>query len=416
MTLTIITGTHTFVDLTGKFRNAFARSMQVKLQYEIDGLRFSKRRFDRVEIQKDGRVIYLPSRIFPMDRNGFTWSVSQPTGSGKTILAVYNLRETYRKGGNIQANFSYAHMPHNEGKPRDEWKPSITCIDDLVDAKKCHLVVDDIKGTIERWQAKEADIISMVANLGRKDSVDLDFTTQRVINYVPPNIRAVATGYLIPYITIRDMRIETPDNKGYPREMEVIALIPADMGDVFVGFGILHGDVPDGKIITPSPELLSSYKTMEIAVGLKQGQDSPRTDQPGYNLEVEALQYLQCVAPGMKWQHLNGKHEYDIISDSHAIDVAGVEESGRIILDHKNLLKHIRIAKMKCQIPYLMYKSGGDWQFVKITHHVNNLVEGKKIKSELFSNSILKKANSIFDASVLEVSDISSVVRTEANK
>jgi len=314
-----------------------------------------------------------------MDRNGFSWSVSQPTGSGKTILAVYNLRETYRKGGNIQANFSYQHMKHNEGRPREQWTPSITAIDDLITAKKCHLVIDDIKGTIERWQAKEAEIISMVANLGRKDSVDIDFTTQRVINFVPPNIRAVATGYLIPYITIRDMRIETPDNKGYPREMEVMALIPADMGDVFVGFGVLHGDVPDGKIITPSRELLNSYKTMEIAVGLKQGEDGGRDNQPGHGLEVQALEYLNSHSNDIDWTHLNGKAEFDIVSDSIALDVVGMSDAGQLHLDHKNLMKHIKIATIKNQVPYLMYIYGNEWRFIKITRNLNDMVEGKKI-------------------------------------
>jgi len=407
MTLTIIAGTHSFIDLTGKFRNAFSRSMQTKLQYEIDGLSFSKRRFDRVEIQKDGRIQHLPSRIFPMDRNGFAWSVSQPTGSGKTILAVYNLRETYRRGGNIQANLSYQHMKHNEGKPREEWTPSINSMEDLEHAKKCHLVIDDVKGTIETWQAKEAQIISMVANLGRKEGVDLDFTTQRVINFMPPNIRAVATGYLIPYITIRDLRINTPDNNGYPREMEVLALIPADMGDVFVGFGVLHGDVPDGKIITPSLELLNSYKTMEIAVGLKHGEDGIRTNQPGYELEAKALDYLQSNSTD-EWVHLNGKAEFDIVSNKIAIDVVGMSDAGQLHLDHKNLMKHIKIAKIKNQMPYLMYIYGQTWRFIRINRNLNDMVEGKKIN---YMHLIKRQRTleAILDDAELSVIDISSI-------
>ena len=304
-----------------------------------------------------------------MDRNGFSWSVSQPTGSGKTILAVYNLRETYRKGGNIQANFSYQHMKHNEGKPRDQWTPSITAIDDLITAKKCHLVIDDIKGTIERWQAKEAEIISMVANLGRKDSVDLDFTTQRVINFVPPNIRAVATGYLIPYITIRDMRIDTPDNKGYPREMEVMALIPADMGDVFVGFGVLHGDVPDGKIITPSKELLNSYKTMEIATGLKHGEEGKRDNQPGYKDEKLLYDYLTSLHPDVGLILGKGKGTMDIECPIAFIDFKGITENGRSArLNMKSTLSaHRDYCKLRKTTGWIGYLYNGEYKFIKIT-------------------------------------------------
>jgi len=350
MTLTIIAGTHSFIDLTGKFRTAFSKSMQTMIEYEIKGITFKKRRFDRVEIQKDGRIIHLPSRIFPMDRNGFSWSVSQPTGSGKTILAVYNLMETYRRGGNIQANLSYEHMKHNEGKPRDQWKPSINSMEDLLESKKCHLVIDDIKGTIASWQAKEAQVIGMVANLGRKEGVDLDFTTQRVINFMPPNIRAVATGYLIPYITIRDLRADTPDGKGYPREMEVIALIPADMGDVFVGFGILHGDVPDGKIITPSLELLNSYKTMEIAVGLKEDTENGNVyiePYKGYDNEIKVVNDLKNYKGVIR--HLSAEtpngHPTDIYFQNGKfweIDVVGCHKVGkyqRLNTSHKDFTK-----------------------------------------------------------------------------
>ena len=107
MTLTIITGTHTFNDLGGKFRAALISSMQRRQKYNIDGLKFSKNRFERIEITKEGELIRLPSRIFPLDKNGFSWSVSQPTGSGKTILAALHLKDTFFKGGNIQANFGF---------------------------------------------------------------------------------------------------------------------------------------------------------------------------------------------------------------------------------------------------------------------------------------------------------------------
>lgn len=380
MTLTIITGTHTFIDLTGKFRQAFAKSMQKKIHYSINGVSFVKRRFDRVEIQKDGSVIFYPSRIFPMDRYGMTWSVSQPTGSGKTILAVHHIFRTYRHGGNIAANFSYKYFAHNFNKPKEQWQPSILSIQDLTDIKKCHVVIDDIKGTIERWQAKEADVITLVANTGRKESVDLDFTTQRVINYMPPNIRAVATGYEIPYITIRDLRKPSPDGKGFPVEMEVFSLIPADSGDVFVGFGCLNKDIPDGKIICPTYELLDSYKTMELATGLKvDSKEGARPNQPGYELEVKALEYLKSKVPGMTWEHLNGKHVFDIVSDAWAIDVCDMDADGNLITEHKNMMRHISTASKKGQIPYLMFPYKHSFGMLRINKDVDYRMKGQRI-------------------------------------
>lgn len=396
MTLTIISGTHTFIDLTGRFRDAWTRAQKKRIIYDIDGVRFAKHRFDRVEITIEGKVIFYPTRIFPMDRYGISWSVSQPTGSGKTVLAVYHLLKTFRNGGNIQANFSFKHFKHNAGKPKDQWMPSILSIDDFQEVKKCHVVIDDIKGTIERWQAKEADIITLVANTGRKEGVDLDFTTQRVINYMPPNIRAVATGYEIPYITIRDLRKPSPDGKGFPIEMEVFSLIPADSGDVFVGFGCLNKDIPDGKIICPTYELLDSYKTMELATGLKVGkEEGARPNQPGYELEVKALKYLKDNVPGMNWEHLNGKHVFDIISDIHAIDIVGTDPDGYLYLDHKDLSKHIKTANRKGQKPYLMFEYAKEWRLVVINHNLSDIVEGKKINPAHLAHNRMRSVENI---------------------
>jgi len=391
MTLTIITGTHSFIDLTGKFRRAYINSMSNRIKYTINGLTFTKRRFDRVEITKEGKVIHEPSRLFPMDRNGLWWSVSQPTGSGKTILAVFDMQRTHQRGGRVEGNLSYQYFPHNKDLPAEKWTPSVRTIEDLQKLRGCHCVIDDIKGTIANWQAKEADIITLTSNTGRKESVDLTFTTQRVINYMPPNIRAVATGYEIPYITVRDCRIPTPDNKGFPVEMEVFSLIPGDNGDIFVGFGVLNKDIPDGRIITPSAELLNSYRTMELATGLKiGGEDGARVNQPGYELEAKAFEYLTERCPGMKWEHLNGKHVFDIISDTHAIDVTGTDPDGALILEHKDLSKHMRTAKRKGQIPYLMFEYGGSWKLAQITHNLADLVEGKRIKPDRIANNRFK--------------------------
>ena len=377
MGLTIITGTHTFIDLGRKFRQAFINATQRRNNYNILGCHFTKSRFERVTIDKIGNVIRQPSRIFPLDGNGFSWSVSQPTGSGKTILAAYHLKRTFFNGGNIQANFSFKYFKQNYGKPKEEWTPNINSIEDLVAAKKCRVALDDIKGTIDHWQAKEADIVSNMANVSRKGGVDIDITTQRVINYIPPNIRAIATGYEIPYITIRDQRQETPDNKGYPVEMEVLSLIPSDGEDIFVGFGCLNGDIPDNTIITPTPELLNSYSTMAISQGLKG--TGIRTNQPGYALEVACLKQLKASYPREAWKHLNGKEVYDILSDKFLIDVVGRDANGDLITEHKNLMKHLSVSNKTGKQGYLMFEHLGSIGFIKITSRVASAHRGDRI-------------------------------------
>lgn len=382
MTLTIIAGTHTFNDLTGAFRNAWMRSRMVRTVYNINGLRFTKRRFDRVVITKESEVIYLPSRIFPI-RNGTSWSLSQPTGSCKTVLGVHHLMRTHLNGGNILANLSFQYMDHNIGKDKENWSPNLTSMEDLVSAKNTHLLIDDIKGTAENWQAEESELISMAANLARKGGVDIDITSQGVTNFVAPNIRRVTSGYELPYCTIRDQRLPSPDGKGYPYEIEVLSCIPGDtqIGDIFVGFGLLRDDVPNGAVLYPIPELLDSYKTMEVAVGLKvdKDKDGARPNQPGYKLEVKALEFLKEKVPGIEWQQLNGKHIFDIISDVWAIDVCATDPDGKPRTEFKDLTRHIRTAKRKGQKPYLMFPYSDSWGFVPITYHTNDRCSGKRI-------------------------------------
>lgn len=392
MTLTIIAGTHTFVDLTGKFRASWVRSRQKRIIYSYDGITFAKHRFDRVEITKDGDIIRHPSLINPVDNKFYRWTVNQPTGSCKTVLAVYDLARTWARGGRVAANFSFEYMKHNIGKEKSLWTPNLNSIDDVTKANHITLCIDDIKGTAENWQAEESDLISMAANVSRKENVNMIITSQGVTNFVAPNIRRVTTGYEIPYCTVRDQRVDTPDGKGYPRIIEVLSLIPGDMqiGDIFIGFGMLNGDLPDGRQVTPSPELLNSYKSMEIAIGLKADKEGARPNQPGYELEAKAFEYLKENVPGMNWQHLNGKHVFDVISETHAIDIVGTSPDGMLHLDHKDLTKHMRTAKRQGQIPYLMFMYAKEWRFVPITHNLSDLVEGKKIHPSHLSHNRMR--------------------------
>ena len=83
--LTIITGSHEFSDRFGRFTRAYARNPMY--DYEVDGINFKKRRFDRVIINEDGELIFLPEIISPPIGNK-VFSVIQTMGSGKTILGM----------------------------------------------------------------------------------------------------------------------------------------------------------------------------------------------------------------------------------------------------------------------------------------------------------------------------------------
>lgn len=388
MTLTIIAGTHTFVDLTGKFRAAWLRSQQKRIIYNIDGVKFSKHRFDRVEITKDGDIIKHPALINPVDKNFYRWTVNQPTGSCKTILAVYDLAVTWARGGNIAANFSFEYMKHNIGRPKDKWTPNLLSLEDFIKSRKVKAVIDDIKGTADNWHSEESELIGQASNLARKEGVDLIITTQGVTNFVAPNIRRVTTGYGIPYCTIRDQRLDSPDGKGFPRLIEVISLIPGDMqiGDIFVGFGMLNGDIPDGRQIWPSLELLNSYKTMEVATGLKA--DGKTSTRPGLEGEKKLLAFLQMHYPDIPFTLKNGKGIFDIEAPHALLDHVGIEEHGagyRLNTRHKNIAKHRDYSQLHKTPGYIVYEWNNDYRFLSInspyTLGVNPMINTGMLKA-----------------------------------
>lgn len=344
--LTIITGSHEFSDRFGRFTRAYARNPMY--DYEVDGINFKKRRFDRVIINEDGELIFLPEIISPPIGNK-VFSVIQTMGSGKTILGMEHLARVHKIGGNTGANMSVEWFKHNLDKPKEDWTPSLNSMNDLEIAKNITLLFDDIKKTISKWQAKEADMVSSIVNASRKESVNIVFTTQRVINFVPPNIREVANNYEVPYITIRDMRRESPDKMGMPLEMEVFNI---SANGVFENFGLFTGMFVDGKTICPTERLLNSYSTLELAQDLGSGGGStikngkevavePKTPSyNGYDLEKYVCDELSKRDVGVV--HLaavNREHEADIEvikSNGKKVLVDAVSCYQRTDKDHKN--------------------------------------------------------------------------------
>lgn len=322
----------------------------------------------------------VPIKFYNLD----VMRIVQQKGSGKTLKAMDILAQKAYFGGNVAANLGL--IWHNQEKPdKKEWDAAINTVDDFKSLSHCTALIDDVALWIKRWNTRQAEILAEISAAGRKSNLDMIFTSQRETQ-IPPEIRDQATEWIVPIIRVRDEReasINPDDGTGKP--IELLSLH-------FDGAKIFK--YMSEPIIDLEP-LMACYSTVQKAINLSDGEDAPRTNQPGYQLECKALEFLKDRAPGMKWKHLNGKHEFDIISETHAVDVAGTDPSGRIILEHKDLLKHMRISRRKNQIPYIMYESGGSWRFIKITPHVNNTVENKRINPDLFTSALRRTIESI---------------------
>ncbi len=313
----------------------------------------------------------------PMAMDGKHIEIIQDLGSGKTLKAIDMLAHKVFAGGACYANLGLAWNPANIDKPKEEWIPDLKSLDDLSKYNNCTILIDDIYGTIQQWNTEAAKIVGIVANERRKMRKDIIITAQREV-MIPPGLRDMATEWIVPVITERDFTRESPDGTGYPTKLRTIH---------FNGAKVF-------KYISPPlvglERIFEAYNTIETAVHLNKNESGARTNQPGYELEAKAFEYLKEKVPGMKWQHLNGKHVFDIISDTHAIDIVGTDPDGALILEHKDLLKHIKTAKGKCQKAYIMFMTAGDWRVVPITHNLNDLVSGKRLNPAHLAQRIKK--------------------------
>lgn len=366
MTLSVITGTLSnefeFRDPWGEFEKLVSQGYFIK-QYWT-GTRW---------LQSTKKKVYT--------WNGKRGSIIQTTGSGKTILAMLRAYEAHSKhiitGGNLKIGWT----ENNEGKPKGEWNAVITSMGRLQKTHHMHITLDDIRGTITSWNTSTADMVVELANSTRKKGDRIDITTQRM-KFVPPDMRDIIDEVYVPFIRAYDTTRYAPDGRWTPAELLSLHF---SSGYEFLDAKIYNLTTPTARYV------LDNFDTLQIAESLGEadtaGEGAPRTNQPGYALEVKALEFLKERAPGINWQHLNGKNVFDIISDTHAIDIVGTDPDGGLNLDHKDLLKHIRTANIKGQKPYLMFERAGKWCFVVITHNLNDLVSGKKINpAHLFKN------------------------------
>ncbi|MCZ7361875.1 MAG: hypothetical protein O8C58_00815, partial [Candidatus Methanoperedens sp.] len=247
----------------------------------------------------DPESVLIREEELPMAFDSKKFEIIQDLGSGKTLKAIDILGHKVFSGGVCYANLGLAWSPANEGKAKEEWKADINSLEDLSLYNNCTILIDDIYGTIQSWNTEPAKIVSLVANERRKLKKDIIITAQREV-MIPPGLREMATEWIVPVITIRDFTKHTPDGMGYPVELRTIH---------FNGAKVFKYISPP---LTNLEKLFDAYNTVERAVHLGKDGEAPRTNQPGYALEVKAYDYLIKKVPGMTWQHLNGKHVFDI--------------------------------------------------------------------------------------------------------
>ena len=316
--------------------------------------------------------------------NSDVFRLVQQKGSGKTLKAMDILSQKAFFGGNVAANLGL--VWHNQNKPnKKDWDACINTVDDFMNLKHCTALIDDVALWIKKWNTSQATILAEISAAGRKSGLDMICTSQRE-NQIPPEIRDQATEWIVPIIRVRDERegsINPDDNTGKPIELITLHFDGAKVFK-YISQPIIGLDA-----------LMDCYSTVEKSINLAEGQEGARPNQPGYPLEAKAFEYLKATCPGMQWQHLNGKNVFDIISETHAIDIVGTDPDGRLILEHKDLLNHIKTAKRKCQKPYLMFESAGKWRFVLINHNLNEFIDNKRISPEKLSNNRFKSLEKI---------------------
>ncbi len=289
----------------------------------------------------------IPIKFYNRD----VFRIVQYLGSGKTLEAIRILSEKAYHGGTVAANLSLTW--HNEGKPKNKWEAAINSMEDFKDLNNCTLLLDDIKSTILRWNVKEADIVSEIANAGRKTGLDLIITAQRE-KMIPPEIRDIATAWIVPIIRVRDRSRPTPDGTGYP--MEMIALH-------FDGVKILR--FISEPVINLEP-LFNAYSTLQKAISLKNGSTSSKAPRQGLEGEVKLHEYLKLHYPDIDFKLLNGKGIFDIECHLALFDHVGVDDKGCLIIDHKNILKHKDYCARKCTPGYLVFWHKNDYKFISV--------------------------------------------------
>ena len=234
MTIIIITGTAAINDTFSGIRDLKAKQFFLQWYYH------KKRGWG----SKQAKIISggLGKGLSPLTK------ITQTTGSGKTLLAAIWLHKAHKAGIHTAANMPIKHAQE------------ITDYDTFLELTNTRILLDDIRHIITSWNSEDAKIASEFANSSRKKGNIIYITTQRLQNFVPPDIREIADEIHVPYIRCFNTSERSPDGRFKPMELNDLRLS--------AGLDYLDKKTYDltgktGKII------FDTFKTMDISKSLE---------------------------------------------------------------------------------------------------------------------------------------------------
>lgn len=134
--------------------------------------------------------------------------IVQTTGSGKTLLAAIWLYKLHKKGRKVAANMGFSFLDKD-----------IMSFDDFLELKNHEILLDDIRHVISSWNSKDAKLSSELSNSSRKNFNGIIITSQRLENFVPPDIRMITDEIHVPFIRCFDATRKGPDGRYFPLEI-----------------------------------------------------------------------------------------------------------------------------------------------------------------------------------------------------
>lgn len=343
MTLRVITGTIIDAkDTFGIMQNLINEGVMVQWVYSKQG--WSKHHIPCISTPSHGK-----------------FSIIQPVGAGKTVLGATYVYMSHLKGIQVGGNLSLAWTENNHKKDKSEWAPVLNNMEDIEAVSHMHILLDDIRRTIMAWNTKDAKMVSEVANASGKKQNWLDITTQRIQNFVPPDLMMLCDEIIVPYIRAKDTSIPTPRGQGKPIQIIAFRFSP---GYELLSYKVYNYQSKAGE------EILEGFDTLQVATGLTKGnEDGARTDQPGYTGEKLLYDYLQALYPDMQMQLKNGKGTMDIETPVAFIDHKGISSNGKTSrLNMKTTLgEHKDYCKLRGTPGWVAFLWNKEYKFIKIT-------------------------------------------------
>lgn len=233
MTINIITGTISGRD-TGGFREILPL-IGYQWFYTKKGWGYRK--------NKNIKFSVMGNRLGLID-------IIQTTGSGKTILAAINLYKANRNGDNTAANMPFSFL-----------STEIASFEEFLSLSNHKILLDDIRHVIAHFGTDDTKMSSEAANCSRKKFNELFITTQRLENFVPPDLRKICDEYHVPIIRCYDATRKSPDKRNY---------FPLEICDLRFSSGLEYLDMKRYNLsgVTGS-KILESFDTLGISKGLR---------------------------------------------------------------------------------------------------------------------------------------------------